>query len=402
MSITIERDDWYRKNTEVENIFINEFMTRAPGDCVKVYLYALMKAQLGEEAENAEIAEALSLDEEDVRDAWNYWEEQGACEKVGDSIRLLILKNGGHEKKESGMLADEEMKYLFTGIEDIVGKPLNGTEMNAVKEWMNNMHAEADIILYAYEYCSSRNKTDYRYVGKVIENWLEKGYSTSEEIEKHLGEFEEKRSLYREIFNRMGFNRNWTVKEQEMMDTWIDEWGFSIERILEACDKSAGIPNPNLNYVNSVLSNWNEEVKDNEFAGKKISVSQVIEYYEFLRAQEEKEALVRRAEVYEAVPEIKLFDDKIKDESARLPAVMLSRDENLKNQIKNTIEELNMERAVLLTENNYPLDYMDVRYLCRKCKDTGIDEDGNRCSCFEDRSKEAVEWLKNRNRNTKE
>ena len=33
--------DFYLLTTDVENIFINEYMTAAPGDYVKVYLYGL-------------------------------------------------------------------------------------------------------------------------------------------------------------------------------------------------------------------------------------------------------------------------------------------------------------------------------------------------------------------------
>ncbi len=401
MRITIERTDWYLKDTSVENIFINEFMTSADGDKVKVYLYALMKAQLGQEVTDDDLAEALGMGIDEIEDAWEYWEQQGVVERFGETIRIRILRNGDFEgENDSNILADDEIKYLFTGIEDICGKTLSGTEMNAIRDWMINMHAEADIIMYAYEYCVHRNKTDYRYVGKVIENWLEKGYNTPEEIEEHIGEVEERRALYREIFARMGFNRNWTAKEKEMMDTWIDDWGFSIERIIEACDKSAGTPNPNLNYVNSVLSNWNDSVKENEYAGRKISVSQVISYYEELRKNEEQAAERRKEEVYAAIPEIKVIEEKIKEATAKLPKAMLNRDDKLKDDIKERIEELNAERAVLLTEGDFPHDYTDVRYQCAKCKDTGVDEDGNRCICFEDRTKEAVEWI--RGRKTKE
>ena len=42
----------------------------------------------------------------------------------------------------------------------------------------------------------------------------------------------------------MGFDRNWTEKEQKLMDSWFDDMEFSIDRVLEACGKSSGISNP--------------------------------------------------------------------------------------------------------------------------------------------------------------
>ena len=37
--------DFYLLSTDVENIFINEYMPEAPGDYVKVYLYGLLYSQ---------------------------------------------------------------------------------------------------------------------------------------------------------------------------------------------------------------------------------------------------------------------------------------------------------------------------------------------------------------------
>lgn len=55
----------YLSNTNVENIFISEYMVAAPGEYVKVFLLSLMYANLEKELDNADIAKQLSLAEED-------------------------------------------------------------------------------------------------------------------------------------------------------------------------------------------------------------------------------------------------------------------------------------------------------------------------------------------------
>ena len=74
--------DYFLLDTSVENIFINEYMAGAPGDFVKVYLFALMYAGLGVELTNEDIAKNLSMEHEDVLKAWNHWEKMGAVRKV--------------------------------------------------------------------------------------------------------------------------------------------------------------------------------------------------------------------------------------------------------------------------------------------------------------------------------
>ena len=61
----------YLRDTQVENIFLTEYMPGAEGDFVKVYLTALMYAG-DEKMSNSLIAKHLGMAEEDVLRAWNY------------------------------------------------------------------------------------------------------------------------------------------------------------------------------------------------------------------------------------------------------------------------------------------------------------------------------------------
>ena len=82
MAFTVKQvKELYLLDTELENIFISEFMTAAPGDYVKIYLLSLMYAGTGIETDNARIAKQLAIEEEDVLKAWNYWENLGAVSK---------------------------------------------------------------------------------------------------------------------------------------------------------------------------------------------------------------------------------------------------------------------------------------------------------------------------------
>jgi DNA replication protein DnaC len=51
-------------------------------------------------------------------------------------------------------------------------------------------------------------------------------------------------------------------------------------------------------------------------------------------------------------------------------------------EMKERVDRLNQEKASLMTEHNYKIDYMDIMYDCPLCKDTGIQDTGDRCVCF--------------------
>ena len=92
MAFFIKQDEnWYLKDTGIENIFINEYMTQAPGDYVKIYILALMYAKMGADISNEAIAKSVGVEEEDVLKAWNYWESQGTVIKHKRGRRQVQL-----------------------------------------------------------------------------------------------------------------------------------------------------------------------------------------------------------------------------------------------------------------------------------------------------------------------
>ena len=169
------------------------------------------------------------------------------------------------------------------------------------------------------------------------------------------------------------------------MDTWFEEMEFSLDKVLEACSKTTGIANPNINYVNKVLVNWYEERTGKDKSGKRkeLTLTEISQYYETLRHKEEKEAEAHRREVYAKVPRIKQIDDELAAGSRELSRII----------IKETASTLNTEKAFLLTDNGFELDYMDIHYECPLCKDTGMLETGEKCQCFGEVSRTKIEQL---------
>ena len=65
------------------------------------------------------------------------------------------------------------------------------------------------------------------------------------------------------------------------MDRWFDDMDYTIDKVLEACGKTSGISNPNINYVNKILENWHKEKNGGAADGKPkaVPVSVVQKYY---------------------------------------------------------------------------------------------------------------------------
>ena len=417
-----EIQSYYLHDTPVENVFINEFLPDAPGNYVKVFLFALMYADLGTAIDNQDIAKQLSLKIEEVLAAWTYWEEKGVIEKLypDESNRLVYhvifagLKdrifriNGRSKKKKEGAdnhlpadMNDKSLKELYAAIEQKLGRILQGKEPVTIMNWIRDYGISKEYILYAFDYCKNERKnTAVNYVGAVIREWVGAGLKTTEDVSGHVEETSNRYYLYKRVMKALGFMRNPTEEEQRIMDVWFDDLALNINDVLEACKKTSGISNPNINYVNKVLTSAKDaessrDVKQASTAEGKL-ISEVLKSYEEDRKQSREDAEERRREVYEKVPQIKMLDEEILNISMEISKEMLvkkSGSQELIRELKARQTRLMDEKAFHLTENNYRTDYMDMVYKCSLCRDEGMLEDGSRCSCFSDKLSKRMKEL---------
>ncbi|MFY9214306.1 MAG: ATP-binding protein [Tissierellaceae bacterium] len=108
--------------------------------------------------------------------------------------------------------------------------------------------------------------------------------------------------------------------------------------------------------------------------------------YQKKRDRNERARKLRVEDVYKKIPAIRRIDEEIQQAGLEMSKAIITDPDNYKEIIqraKDLIEKLKMEKAYLLTESNIPLDYMDLKYDCPRCQDTGYLEDASRCSCLE-------------------
>jgi DnaD/phage-associated family protein len=408
--------DFYLLDTKVENIFINEYMPAAPGSFTKVYLFGLMYAEYGMDIDDRIFATALNMSEKKVAEAWEYWEKAGAIKRefftrdgtAGVNIsyvRLTELMYGkstetaepAAEEQSAGVLGNEVIKKMLEAIESSLGRSLSSAELKRIIGWSMDDGIPPELITFAFDYCIGKGKTSVKYIETVVKNWYRDGLRTVDEVNEYLQEVDEKFYRYRRVMKALGFTRQPSEAEKKIMDSWFDEMGFSMDKVLEACGKTTGISSPNFNYVNKVLENWENRAAETgaDVNDQQVSMSVLNKYFEHLRAKEQREADQRTDEVYRNIPRVREIDDEVQKIGAQLSkALLMGEDRGASVERKKRMESLAEERAVILTEHNYEPDYTDVKYLCDKCNDTGITDMGERCTCVPERMKEAAEWAK--------
>ena len=108
----------------------------------------------------------------------------------------------------------------------------------------------------------------------------------------------------------------------------------------------------------------------------------VMREYEKRQLKNRHERDARIARVYQQVPQLKQLEQEISAQAAACARQSLSGSLERTKEMKAQLEEMRLRRKELLKNSGFPEDYMEMRYTCPDCKDTGF-ADGKRCHCFE-------------------
>ena len=90
----------------------------------------------------------------------------------------------------------------------------------------------------------------------------------------------------------------------------------------------------------------------------------------------------RIREVYERIPAIKELEQAIGSRALYRARELLNGDQEALGRLREETLDLREQKALLLTTAGFPADYMDMRYRCPDCQDTGYTKEGKKCHCF--------------------
>lgn len=322
--------------TAVSNTFIDTYMAAANGEYVKVFLYLLRHAQ--EELTIPKIADALNHTESDVKRALSYWEDAGLLlwedteplsreeaaseyeasgrDKAGEDYTKRSLSGeslsaqsptmqgesdpgvlrqerqetappqqeqsvtvpdaGDSYERLSRLSGDKEFSDLLYAVQQLLGKTFNNMECERFAYFYDVLEMSADLLEYLVEYCADNNHRSIHYIEKVALNWYQMEIRSREEAKSYLAQYSPYMSAILKTFGFSG--RMLAPVEQEYVKRWFKEYGFDIELVKEACNRtikatgSASFP-----YADKILSGWKKagvrSLKDVEELDKKRQIS---------------------------------------------------------------------------------------------------------------------------------
>lgn len=271
--------------TVLENEFIDHHMVKANGEYVKVYL--LLLRHMNEPSgmlSISEIADKLECTEKDVVRALNYWKKQGLldyCEESEAPPSCESASAPGSEQASGATAAGnlpvstaqeesasvpniqqyrsrkerKEFKELLFVAEQYLGKTLSSMDIDTITYFFDTLRMSAELIEYLIEYCVENGHKSMHYIQKVALSWNDQKITTVEAAKSSTILYN--KNCY-SILNAYGIKgRAPATSEIAYIRKWNEEYGFTLDIILEACNRTMNtIHQPNFEYTDTILKNW--------------------------------------------------------------------------------------------------------------------------------------------------
>ena len=110
----------------------------------------------------------------------------------------------------------------------------------------------------------------------------------------------------------------------------------------------------------------------------------IMREYDSLQLQNKHELNKRFDEVYGKIPEYQALVESVPSVSMSYTRKFLDCDMNAKEELNKELERIKAKKQDLLLQNGYPADYLELKYHCKACKDTGYIT-GQKCTCLKNK-----------------
>ena len=254
--------------TVLENEFIDQYMIKANGEYVKVYLLLLRhQNEASTPLGISQIADILEVTEKDVIRALNYWNKQGLLEyESAETAPVTSPKPAPAVVSEpSSKVPDirqfksrKEFKELLFVAEQYLGKTLSVTDIDTITYFYETLKMSVELIEYLIEYCVENGHKSMHYIQKVALSWHKQDIKTVDQAKTSSLLYN--KNCY-SILNAYGIKgRAPAASEIAYIRKWNEEYAFSLDIILEACNRTMNaIHQPSFDYTDSILKKWHAQ-----------------------------------------------------------------------------------------------------------------------------------------------
>lgn len=270
----------------VPNSVADDCLRLARGNDLKVLLYLLRNA--GAEFDETEIADYISVSEEQVEESINFWKQRGIIDvsekgelvptetktpcsakqltdnassvNALDPVKKIELdRTPEFTPKEiaSTVRGSEQANYLFKHCEVLYGRPLKHNEQRTLMIILEDACLPVEVALILVDHCFSVNKATPAYMRAVALDWVETGIVTIDKAEEKAAELKNLDNAINRFKKMFEVTSTLSKQQKEYIDKWVNVYGFSDDMVNEAYQITLNATGKlAFKYMNKVLEGW--------------------------------------------------------------------------------------------------------------------------------------------------
>ncbi len=152
---------------------------------------------------------------------------------------------------------DDVRQMLFIA-EQYIGSTLSRLAVDELLYIYDTLKFSVDLIDYLIEYCVSKGSSSIHYIKKVALSWHENGIDSVSKAKQETTTFHRN---YFTILKALGIsNRNPLPSEVNTFNHWINDYGFTMDIITEACTRTiTQTGKVNHKYTTKILNDWHSK-----------------------------------------------------------------------------------------------------------------------------------------------
>ncbi|MFI3166249.1 MAG: DnaD domain protein [Bacillota bacterium] len=226
----------YKSTTDVQNLFLSEYMKHASEVQLKVYLYGGFLISNTRECTVLGIAKGLGISEEEVKSAFMHWEEMQVVKIRSQSpffVEYLDLSSRVFKPKKFDARKYEDFNKELTFI--ITGRMINPNELVEYYNFIEGygFSQEAFLLVASYGVKMKGVNVPSKYIIQTAINLKNKNIKTYQQVEAEFNNYFMQSSVVSDLLTALKIKRKVDFEDMNYLAKWKN-MGFSEEGILEA------------------------------------------------------------------------------------------------------------------------------------------------------------------------
>ena len=244
--------------------FLNDYVPIAPENCLKVYLFGLLKCQNSAEYDNTieNFQNVLGLSKEDILNAFLYWQDQNLVQILEvDPIEIRYLPTKDNLKNLKKIESKKYSSFVNEIQEIINGRQINPNEYYKYIDFIETYHIQPCDFNMIVKYCVDKkgNNINCNYILTVAKVWADEGVRTAEKIEEKIESLTLLTSDISQVAKALKFRGNLSIEHQQIYEKWTKSFGFTLNNILLLAKKiSTKTKNFSFEMLDKMLTKYYE------------------------------------------------------------------------------------------------------------------------------------------------